>query len=408
MREGWDEIELGSVFRVKNLRLGVHSEEPPVFAVSKYDGIVLASEYFDKRIASAKLDQYKVVAPTDWVYSTIHIDEGSITRNASSETGVVSPMYTTMTFDSRIHEPRYFELLLRSPRAISKYSEHAQGTVNRRRSLSFKAFSAISFMVPPLVEQRRIVDLIESVDNYITALETRAETARTARSALLHHLLSDPGPSWSRTPLNDLLERSIGGVWGGEPGTEEIDVTVVRSTEFTASGVLNFDTRVPRSITNNQLHSRELRDGDVLVEKSGGGPLQPVGRVVFVNGMIPKNVVCSNFVQLITPDRKRAIPEFIFLVMWNWHSIGRTLEYQAQTTGIRNLRTQDYLSQIVDVPPLEEQLRIVEIIRSVDRVISSTEITISNSRNLRAALLSDLLSGNHEIPASYDQLLGAA
>jgi hypothetical protein len=34
--------------------------------------------------------------------------------------------------------------------------------------------------------------------------------------------------------------------------------------------------------------------------------------------------------------------------------------------------------------------------------------TITKSQNLRSALLSDLLSGNHEIPTTYDKLIGAA
>jgi type I restriction enzyme S subunit len=62
----------------------------------------------------------------------------------------------------------------------------------------------------------------------------------------------------------------------------------------------------------------------------------------------------------------------------------------------------------VRLPPIKEQKRIVEIVSSMDDVIRSTEQAVTDAKNLRSGLLSDLLSGNHEIPASYDSMLGAA
>jgi restriction endonuclease S subunit len=62
----------------------------------------------------------------------------------------------------------------------------------------------------------------------------------------------------------------------------------------------------------------------------------------------------------------------------------------------------------VALPPLGEQKRIVDIVSAMDDVIQSTEQAITEAKNLRSGLLSDLLSGNHEIPASYESLLGAA
>ena len=262
--------------------------------------------------------------------------------------------------------------------------------------------------LPPLVEQKRIVDVVSSVDFYIDALQQQVDTARTARKAVLHELLSAGGDDWTETTVSTLLSRSIGGVWGTEPGTDQEEVKVVRSTEFTKSGILNFATGVPRSIKSSQLSSRALGEGDILLEKSGGGPEQPVGRVVYVQSEIPPRFVCSNFIQLLTPIHQKVSPKFLFLVMWLWHFENKTLEYQAQTTGIRNLRTPDYLEQFIALPPLGEQKRIVEIVSSMDDVIQSTEQAVTDAKNLRSGLLSDLLSGEHEIPMSYDKFLKAA
>jgi type I restriction enzyme S subunit len=60
------------------------------------------------------------------------------------------------------------------------------------------------------------------------------------------------------------------------------------------------------------------------------------------------------------------------------------------------------------LPPLPEQKRIVDIISALDGVIDSVEVTADEAQNVRSGLLSDLLSGNHEIPSSYDKSMGAA
>jgi type I restriction enzyme, S subunit len=198
--------------------------------------------------------------------------------------------------------------------------------------------------------------------------------------------------SWKALPLGDVVEHTIGGVWGGESGTDEVEVTVVRSTEFTKRGYLNFETGVSRSIKHSQLKSRELKVGDILLEKSGGGPDQPVGRVVYVTREIPNKFVCSNFVQLIRPNSKIVEPLFLFHIMWRWHAINRTLEFQAQTTGIRNLRTPDYLEQEINLPTLPEQKRIVDLISSIDAYIEALQHQFERAKRSRNAVLHELLT----------------
>ena len=60
------------------------------------------------------------------------------------------------------------------------------------------------------------------------------------------------------------------------------------------------------------------------------------------------------------------------------------------------------------LPPMAEQERIVEIVTSIDDVIGATEQAFTDAKRLRSGLLTDLLSGEHEIPESYDKFLGAA
>ena len=305
--------------------------------------------------------------------------------------------------DNRISTKEFLYLILGSQDLT-----HGSGRAIKGATLNSASLAAIPLVLPALSEQKRIIDVMGSVDAYIAALQQQADDARTARNAVLHELMTAGGDGWAEVSLMKLLSQSVGGVWGSEPDTDQEEVTVVRSTEFSKSGILRYQTGVVRSIKSSQLSTRELSAGDILLEKSGGGPDQPVGRVVYVSADIPPRFVCSNFIQLLRPKTSEVHPKFLFLVMWMWHMQNRTLEYQAQTTGIRNLRTPDYLEQTVKLPSQADQYRVVETVSAMDDVLNSTEQAIGHAKKLRSSLLSGLLSGEHEIPESYDRLIGAA
>ena len=60
------------------------------------------------------------------------------------------------------------------------------------------------------------------------------------------------------------------------------------------------------------------------------------------------------------------------------------------------------------IPPLGKQLDIVDTISKFDLAITNFENTLKSAKSLRSGLLSDLITGQHEIPASYDKVIGAA
>ena len=82
--------------------------------------------------------------------------------------------------------------------------------------------------------------------------------------------------------LADLLDLCDSGVWGNEEPAS--GMSVLRSTNFRNDGTLNFENLALRAIEPAKRVSKLLSRGDLLLEKSGGGPSQPVGRVVLFNG----------------------------------------------------------------------------------------------------------------------------
>jgi restriction endonuclease S subunit len=406
MREGWVETTLFEALEpIANRPNG--KDYPLVLSVTEKRGIIPQTEIFKHRIATDDISKYKILEPMDIAYNPYLLWCGAIGQWKGEEPGVVSPVYECFRVKSNC-APRYLGYIFETGILTSYFDALAIGSIVRRRRTIPSDFIAAPIQLPPLVEQKRIVDLITSIDSYIESLQQLLESAKKSRNAVLHELLTAGGDDWVEMSVSELIAHSIGGIWGLEENKDEVDVTVVRSTEFTQSGFLNFSTGVTRSIKASQLHSRQLIPGDILLEKSGGGPTQPVGRVVFVEDSIPPKTVCSNFVLLIRPNNELVESKFLFNVLLQWHFQNRTLEYQAQTTGIRNLRTNDYLDQLVRVPPLVKQKQIVSSIDSFDEHVLNSDVALSAVKKLRSGLQSDLLGGDHEIPDSYDEVMDVA
>lgn len=165
--------------------------------------------------------------------------------------------------------------------------------------------------------------------------------------------------------LGDVLDLSDSGVWGEENTYD--GVSVLRSTNFNTDGTLDFSRLTFRKIEPKKRESKLLQPGDILLEKSGGGPTQPVGRVCLFRG----DARAHSFGNFIARLRVKPLllPEFLFFFLWHFHSIGLTNQYQKQTTGIRNLEFKRYLTIQVPIPSLPEQRRIVDLLSRAEGIV---------------------------------------
>jgi type I restriction enzyme, S subunit len=205
---------------------------------------------------------------------------------------------------------------------------------------------------------------------------------------------------WRIAPLETLLAHSIGGVWGSPPGSEACEVRVLRVTELKGFGELHPQTAAHRSVSKAQLSSRRLLQDDLLLEKSGGGPNTPVGRV----GLVPRlseESVCSNFMQLMRPRADVADPRFLHLYLNHLHAMGATIPLQTASTNIRNIKLSNYAKLAVPVPEISEQRQIVAILEEhlsdLDDAASSLRRASARCQALVARSLSLVRSGN-ELP----------
>ena len=171
--------------------------------------------------------------------------------------------------------------------------------------------------------------------------------------------------------LGDVFECQITGEWGSECAENEIGTKVLRTTNFTSEGVINYDDVVVRNINESKVEKKRLHYGDIILEKSGGTEKTPVGRVVFCDESIEDYIyLCNNFTQAMRVNQAIAIPKYVFYFMWNLHYSGRTDLLQNKTTGIRNLQVKSYLNESCPLPSIDEQRKIAAMLDKVSSLIA--------------------------------------
>jgi type I restriction enzyme S subunit len=230
--------------------------------------------------------------------------------------------------------------------------------------------------LPPLPEQKRIVDLISSVDSYIEALQQQLESAKRSRNAVLHELLTVDGDDWVESSLGVQMSLEY-----GKPLTES-NRDGIGFPVYGSAGIVG-------------MHSEPL---------VSTAPVIIVGRKGTAGAVYWSEEQCfvidtAYFVALKTDIELKFLYHLLNFV---------DLKSVTAQTGVPGLNRDRAYSLKCKIPPKSKQFEIVEMISTMDEVVNKTESILAETQNLRSGLLSDLLSGEHEIPASYDKVIGAA
>ena len=168
------------------------------------------------------------------------------------------------------------------------------------------------------------------------------------------------------TKLIDITGKALSGEWG----TDDLDgsgIRVLRTTNFTNDGVVDYNDVVTRKIAKKNLDSKYLRHGDIIIEKSGGSDKQPVGRVIYFEGP-EQTYLFNNFTGLLrVRDRNTWLPRYVFYSLFSNYLMGGTRAYENRTTGLHNLQTDSYISSF-EVRPVSIEKQ-VEICSNLDKII---------------------------------------
>lgn len=189
---------------------------------------------------------------------------------------------------------------------------------------------------------------------------------------------------WTTKPLDEACT-FINGLWKGEKAPLKM-VGVIRNTNFTKDGTLDDSDIAFIEVEAKKFEKRKLSLGDIILEKSGGGPKQPVGRVVLFDKS-EGDYSFSNFTAAIRVKSTSEVESRFLHKFLHWTYLsGVTEGMQSHSTGIRNLDGDKYKAIQISYPGIEEQRRIVtlldEAFADIATAKASAEKNLQNAREL--------------------------
>lgn len=400
MRDGWRRGTFADLVELDITKVVVEQgSEYPIVGVLGFGRGLLRRD--PVTVNSTRYQELHRVRPGQLVYSKLKAFEGAITVVPVDEApAFASPEFPTFSCtDAAL--PSFVRLLTQQPKLWDDMAGMSKGVGGRRTRLHPADLPRVPVLVPPLVEQRRIVDLIGTLDDAVDAAERLAARLEATWWDLTKKLAEDA--SRFETALLSHIADIHGGLTKNKKDAERddaVEVPYLRVANVHRRR-LQLDKVTSIWAAQRRAEAALLQPGDLLMNE--GGDRDKLGRGAVWRGEIERCTHQNHVfrVRVTSPD---FVPEFVS----NWaNSFGQKWFeiHGAQTTGIASI-SKSTLSKF-PVPRLdrEDQQRWAVLLDAVTEREWEARTQVERLEAVRTNLLTVLLSGEHEIPESYDELL---
>ena len=267
--------------------------------------------------------------------------------------------------------------------------------------------------VPPACEQQAIAEFLNRetsiIDQKIAIVSRKQRLLTELRKATIHDAVTKgldktvrmknstvnwmgeiPAP-WRLSKLKNVCKLQNGD-WGDEPDVQNEGIVCYRKADFLGNIITNGQTR--RFISKKPF----VEKYDILIEKSGGGDVNPVGSVAMVMNAEP--AACSNFIARIRANEKKEAKYLFYFLIAQYNS-PHIYNLFNQTTGIQNINMQRLMSCIYPSPPSWEQQEISEFLdretELIDQQLALLTRQIELFREQRKALIHEVVTGKMRV-----------
>ncbi len=292
---------------------------------------------------------------------------------------------------------RWLWYALSAPQSRQYLSDTSTGVKAGMRNISQASLRAMPLILPPLPEQRRIVEILEDhlsrIDAAHAQLASAARRAEGWRRASVDHILSVNGSPLR--PVAELLREpmrnghSARAARDGETGIRTLTLTAV------TKGVFN-DTFTKIATADPSRVSRLwLTHGDILVQRSNTPEL--VGTTAMYDGP-PDWAIFPDLMIRLRVDQAIALPQYLTAVLRS-ERVHRQLRAKAKglAGSMPKIDQEAIATTLVPVPSLDRQRELITQLVDIGETCARLTDALAEARlqgaALRRALLDAAFSG---------------
>lgn len=401
--EGWRFVSLKELLSPESSSISV---EPltgyPLLGVRLYgEGCHVQARKSGGGIRANKLT---LLQPGQLVYNKMWASKGAFGIVPDLGTNLYATSeYPAFCVDSDCASTDYLLRVFCSDAFLAEVGSRSRGTTSRAR-LHPRDFLDQDVLLPPRAEQRRIAEILGSVDEAIQATEAVIEKTERVKEGSLEQLLAAFLSSKERSrrqpdagsliPLGETSKVQTGVAKNKAAVEDPIELPYLRVANV-QDGYFDLSELKTLTVTRAKKERYLLQRGDVLVTE--GGDADKLGRGAVWYAQVDP-CLHQNHVFSIRTDRSRLLPEFLALQLSSRRGRKYFLGCAKQTTNLASINSTQLKAFPTLTPSLEDQERCVRAVETFHLAISRGQAQKERLMTVKQGLLQDLLSGRVRVP----------
>lgn len=373
-----------------------------VLTNSAEHGIIDQREYFEKDIANqGNLNGYYIVHAGDFVYNpriSSFAPVGPISRN-NLDTGVMSPLYSVFRFLS-VSDDFYAHYFQSNHWHSYVKQVSATGARHDRMNISTEALMDMPVPHPSLLEQRKIVDCLSSLDDLISAETRKLDALQKHKKGLMQQLFPAQGQTtpnlrftefkdageWRNLPLGQVASLLSGYPFDGKDIIDDNSgQPLMRGINIT-EGTIRHTNEIDRFYLGptDHLEKYRLQVNDLVIGMDGS----KVGKNSALVTEADKGSLLVQRVSRIRPKGAYSI-QFIFHQIC-WSRFHMYVDRINTSSGIPHISAKHINEYPISITEKKEQDRITECLSALEVQIFQQSIKVNSLTLHKKALLHQL------------------
>ena len=377
--EEWNYEKLGKHL-IQYHEISKYNNQYPVLTSSR-KGIFLQADYYNREVASEDNTGYNVVPRGYFTYRHMSDDEiFKFNINTIVDKGIVSTLYPVFT--AKNINNYFLQVLLNEGREFRRYAI-LQKQGGSRTYMYFDKLKQLKVCLPPLAEQEKIAEILQTQDKVISLKEKLIEEKKRQKKYLMQQLLTGKNRlagfcgEWNYVKLGSVFEERV------ETNCQNLELLSVTGT----NGV------VPRSTIETKDNSSEDKSKYLRICKGDIG-YNTMRMWQGVSALSEYEGIVSPAYTILIPSPEISAKYFSYL--FKMHAV--IFLFYRFSQGIvddtRSLKYYEFAKLHLTVPSdKKEQEAIADILTVADKEIEILQKDLDQEKQKKKALMQLLLTG---------------
>lgn len=269
---------------------------------------------------------------------------------------------------------------------------NAAGSMSKR--VRVEDLMKYEFPLPPVDEQRRIADLLWAADDVISQHQDLLEKISLLKKSAIHEYTtrskstkklkdSDFGKipeTWNVEPLGTLLEKVQYGL--SKPLVEKAKYPVFRMMNIIDGKMVANDMKYI-DLPDEEFQIYKANKGDILFNRTNSADL--VGKLGIFE--LDGDYVFASYLIRLVAKRDVILPEYLNYYLNSEEGQSRISAFATAGVSQTNINASNLQRVLVPVPPIEEQIEVVNQLSEIDLAKQEIIGHLENSKELKKQLL---------------------